>query len=52
MSPSLPASMRAGRFLGPRRTEVATVPVPEPGPGQVLIEVARAGICEIGRAHV
>lgn len=45
MSPSLPASMRAGRFLGPRRTEVATVPVPEPGPGQVLIEVARAGIC-------
>jgi D-arabinitol dehydrogenase (NADP+) len=45
MTPSIPTSMRAGRILGPRRTEVATVPVPTPGPGEVLIEVARAGIC-------
>ncbi len=42
---TIPTTMRAGRILGPRRTEVATVPVPEPGPGEVLIEVARAGIC-------
>ena len=37
--------MRAGRILGPGRTEVADVDVPVPGPGEVLIEVARAGIC-------
>lgn len=45
MIPSIPATMRAGRILGPNRTEVATVPVPTPGTGEVLIEVARAGIC-------
>jgi D-arabinitol dehydrogenase (NADP+) len=45
MTPSIPDEMRAGRILGPNRTEVATVPVPTPGPGEVLIEVARAGIC-------
>ncbi len=43
--PSWPETMRAGRILGPGRTEVATVPVPSPGAGEVLIEVARAGIC-------
>ena len=45
MNPSIPDTMRAGRIIGPNRTEVATVPVPTPGPGEVLIEVARAGIC-------
>lgn len=45
MTPSIPSTMRAGRILAPNRTEVATVPVPTPGPGEVLIEVARAGIC-------
>ena len=40
-----PATMRAGRILAPHQTTVADVPVPEPGPGEVLIEVARAGIC-------
>lgn len=43
--PTIATTMRAGRILGPNRTEVATVPVPAPGPGEVLIEVARAGIC-------
>jgi Zn-dependent alcohol dehydrogenase len=43
--PTIPHEMRAGRILGPRRSEVATVAVPTPGPGEVLIEVARAGIC-------
>ena len=41
----LPTTMRAGRFLGPGRAEVATVPVPVPGHAEVLIEVARAGVC-------
>ena len=42
---NITTTMRAGRVLGPRRTAVETVPVPTPGPGEVLIEVARAGIC-------
>jgi D-arabinitol dehydrogenase (NADP+) len=42
---NLPATMLAGRILGPGRPAVETVPVPQPGPGDVLIEVARAGIC-------
>lgn len=43
--PNRPARMRAGRILAPGRTEVADVDVPVPGPGEVLIEVVRAGIC-------
>lgn len=43
--PAIPDTMRAGRILGKRRSEVATVPVPSPASGEVLIEVARAGIC-------
>ena len=42
---SIPSTMLAGRILGPGRTAVETVPVPAPGPGEVLIEVSRAGIC-------
>jgi 2-desacetyl-2-hydroxyethyl bacteriochlorophyllide A dehydrogenase len=38
-------TMRAGRILAPHRAEVTVVPVPTPGPGEVLIRVARAGIC-------
>ena len=41
----LPATMHAARILGPHRTDVVTLPVPTPGVGEVLIEVARAGIC-------
>ncbi len=44
-TPSIPNEMRAGRILGPHRSEVASLGVPSPGPGEVLIEVARAGIC-------
>jgi D-arabinitol dehydrogenase (NADP+) len=44
-NPTIPHEMRAGRILEARRSDVATVPVPTPGPGEVLIEVARAGIC-------
>lgn len=41
----LPSTMRAVRIPAPHAVEVTTVPVPTPGPGEVLIEVARAGIC-------
>ncbi len=42
---NITTTMRAGRILGPGRTAVETLPVPTPGPGEVLIEVSRAGIC-------
>ena len=41
----LPASMTALRWYGPRDVRVESVPVPEPGPGQVLVAVERAGLC-------
>jgi len=37
--------MRAAVWHGTRDVRVEEVPVPEPGPGQVLIEVSRNGIC-------
>jgi D-arabinitol dehydrogenase (NADP+) len=40
-----PTTMQAARILGPRRTDVVTLPVPTPGVGEVLIAVERAGIC-------
>lgn len=43
---ALPArSMRAGVYRGPGRVEVEQVPVPEIGPGEVLVRVAACGIC-------
>jgi D-arabinitol dehydrogenase (NADP+) len=44
-NPSIPDQMRAGRILGAKWSDVASVAVPRPGTGEVLIEVARAGIC-------
>ncbi|MGY4649014.1 zinc-binding dehydrogenase [Mycobacterium sp. URHB0021] len=39
-------TMRAERFYGDSRTiAVEDVPIPEPGPGQVLVKVAFCGIC-------
>ncbi|HEY8565500.1 MAG TPA: NAD(P)H-quinone oxidoreductase [Beijerinckiaceae bacterium] len=45
--PTLPASMRLIRFAGkggPEVIQVGEASVPSPGPGQVLVEVAAAGI--------
>ena len=42
----LPTTMRAQRLHVPTRTmSVEDVPVPHPGPGQVLVQVAYCGIC-------
>jgi propanol-preferring alcohol dehydrogenase len=37
--------MLAFRLTAPHRTELATVPRPEPGPGEVLLRVGAAGVC-------
>ena len=37
--------MKALTYQGPVRVEWADVPVPVPGPGQVLIEVSACGVC-------
>ena len=38
-------TLTAARFLRPRETSLTKGQRPEPGPSEVLIEVARAGIC-------
>lgn len=45
MRAALPDVMTAARIDAPGRTSVGEVPTPRPGAGEVLIEVARAGIC-------
>ncbi len=37
--------MKAAVFLGPGRIEVTDIPVPQVGPGDVLVEVRAASIC-------
>lgn len=41
--------MRAVRLIAPREIRCVEVPVPEPGPGEVLVKVAAAGICGTDR---
>lgn len=38
-------SMRASQYHGDRTFLTATVPTPEPGPGEALLRVRRVGIC-------
>jgi len=46
MTRTLPTTMRAERFYADTKTVVVEdVPVPEPGPGEVLVKVAYCGIC-------
>jgi L-iditol 2-dehydrogenase len=40
--PPLPTTMRAARFHGPGDLRVETVPVPRPGPGELVVRVAAA----------
>src|ERR1700681_2780945 len=37
--------MRAAVYHGPRDIRIEEVAAPEPGPGQIVIEVSRNGIC-------
>lgn len=47
ISPDLPTTMRAARFdTATRELAVREVPVPLPGPGEVLVRVAACGICQ------
>jgi L-iditol 2-dehydrogenase len=41
----IPATMEAVVVLGPRRIEIQQVPVPVPGPGEVLARVRAVSIC-------
>jgi len=42
---STPDTMKAFRLVAPHETAIEEVPVPRPGPGQVLLKVAGAGLC-------
>jgi threonine dehydrogenase-like Zn-dependent dehydrogenase len=37
--------MRAARIVAPRQVEIAQIAVPEPGPGEVRIQVEGCGVC-------
>jgi L-iditol 2-dehydrogenase len=45
IEPQIPATMRAVVYRGINDMRVETVPVPEIGPGELLIKVATCGIC-------
>ena len=42
---ALPETMPAAVYVGEGRIEVRYLPVPVPGPGEILVEVANCGIC-------
>ena len=37
--------MKAAVWTGINQIEIQEVPVPEPGPGEVLVKVRSAGVC-------
>jgi L-iditol 2-dehydrogenase len=41
----IPATMRAAVYRGVNQISVETVPVPEIGPGELLVKIATCGIC-------
>lgn len=41
----VPTTMRASVLVAPRQIEMQERPVPEPGPGEVLIRVRSVGVC-------
>ncbi|MEE8508899.1 MAG: alcohol dehydrogenase catalytic domain-containing protein, partial [Myxococcota bacterium] len=38
-------TMRVARVRGPQKWEVAEVPQPDPGPGEVRVRIEACGIC-------
>ena len=45
MSAALPKTMQGAMLLGPEEIEVREVPVPRPGPGEVLLKIEAATTC-------
>lgn len=45
MSQSLPTTMQAAVYRGPDDVRTEIVPVPEPGPGEVLLRIDTCGVC-------
>ncbi|MVA74509.1 alcohol dehydrogenase catalytic domain-containing protein [Auraticoccus sp. F435] len=45
MTTTVPSTMRASVLLEAKRLELQERPVPEPGPGEVLIRVRSVGVC-------
>ena len=43
--PTLPSTMRAAVYRGVNHVRMETVPVPEIGPGELLVKIATCGIC-------
>ncbi|MGH7660716.1 MAG: zinc-dependent alcohol dehydrogenase [Vulcanimicrobiaceae bacterium] len=42
---TIPSTMKAAVLFGPRDIRVVDKPVPKPGPGEVLVQVAMCGMC-------
>jgi L-iditol 2-dehydrogenase len=42
---TVPETMRSAVLFGPRDIRVIDRPVPQPGPGEVLVKVAMCGTC-------
>jgi L-iditol 2-dehydrogenase len=42
---TIPTTARAARFYGPRDVRIEDVPVPAPGPGEILVRVLAATTC-------
>lgn len=42
---TVPKTMRSSRFLGEDRVEIEDRPVPEPGPGELLLRTSCCGLC-------
>jgi len=51
MTYTLPSEMTVPRFLGGGKIDTVTKPVPEPGPGQLLIEVHANALCGSERSQ-
>jgi L-iditol 2-dehydrogenase len=45
MSAALPKTMQGAMLLGPEEIEVREVPVPRPGPGEILLKIEAATTC-------
>lgn len=43
----MPKTMKAGVMTAPRRVEIREIPVPEPGPGEVLVRQHACAICTL-----